>query len=513
MGVRNNTESQDRPSATRRTLLTGGAVGLAAVAGSALGSAQPALAQTATPDWFNVTDYGAKGNGTHDDTSAIQSAIAAVPASGGVVYFPAAAPSYLVTSTITIQIGNSGQGPIFLVGDGRDVTVVTFTGTGACFHMYNPTFPGTGFPGIVTWGGGVKDLTIDGTNTTGQSSGLHIGDGEEYQLDLKVQNFTQSGSFGIHIDNTVWWVGRMHAKAQILNCDTAVAFDVNSNTQSSVNFGYSEYDFDIFAYQQQSGVTIQNGAHPYNSVLQIKGEWEQNSNSTKAGTFLTVTGNYGTSGPASQLTDCVLNAWTEMNNTGGGKNPQTVLLGSSGNKIKGCHGQLVFINSTQQGAWQSASGFTVGQDQFGFYGEVIGDTTLAPDSTQGNTTPLQLAGAPVLYAPGFINGSSGTLYMGNGDFFQATLGGSTTVTLAWGNQSLNPQAGPQRKTIVLSQPGSTLHKVAWPQTSTPSLNSPTVLWAGGTPPTMTQKANATDVYYLETCDGITWYGLASQNVS
>jgi hypothetical protein len=379
--------------------------------------------------------------------------------------------------------------------------------------MYNPTAPGVGFPGIGTWGGGVLGLTIDGSGTASQSSGLHIGDGEEYQVDLKVRNFTQAGSFGIHIDNTVWWVGRMHAKAQIVNCDTAVAFDVTSTAQGSVNFGYSDYAFDIFNYQQQNGVTIKAGAHPYNSVLRINGEWEQNSGTSNFGTLLTVIGTFSPSGPASQLTNCELHVHAEMNGTGGLANPQTVLLGST-NKIKVCQGELVFINNPNQGSWQPASGFTAGQDQFGFTGTVIGDPSLAPGSTQGDTPPLQLAGAPLLYAPGSINGSSGTLFIGNGDFFQATLSGSNgTVSLGWG-ASQNPQAGPQRKTIVLSQPASgTIYKISWPKNSPPTLNTPTVLWAGGSAPQMTQAHGATDVYYLETFDGITWYGLASQNVS
>lgn len=38
---------------------------------------------------FNVKDYGAVGNGTYNDTSAIQAALDAVPATGGTVYFPA----------------------------------------------------------------------------------------------------------------------------------------------------------------------------------------------------------------------------------------------------------------------------------------------------------------------------------------------------------------------------------------------------------------------------------------
>jgi hypothetical protein len=511
VSARKDTGPQERPFPARRVLLTGGAVGLAAAAGSVLGRAQPALAQTATPDWINVTDY-----------ATIAKAVAAIPTTGGVLYFPAG--SYTIANTITLTVGN-GQGPIFVIGDGRDVSILNYTGTGACIHMLNAEFPGHGFPGINTWGGGVLGLTIDGSGTTGQSSGLHIGDGEEYVLDLKVRNFEQPGSFGLHIDNTVWWVGRMHAKAQLLNCDTAVAFDVNNSTSGgSVNFGYSEWDFDIFAYtdspnlgRQQNGVTIQAGAHPYNSSLKIKGEWEWsavNNSGNPSGTFLTVTGAYNNSSPASQLTDCELDIWTEMNGTGGGMTPQTVLLGSSSNKIKGCFGKMVFIENP---AWQPAGGFTLGKDQFSFAGEVLGDTSLAPASGTGSTSPLQLAGAPVLYGPGFIDGTSGTLYAGNGDFFQATLGGSSaTVTLSWGGQT--PQAGPQRKTIILSQPSTgtnTNYAVGWPKVTTgsPTPSNPTVLWASGKTPGMSAGPGATDVYFLETYDGATWYGRASQNVS
>ena len=62
-----------------------------------------------TSPFFNVTDFGATGNGTTDDTAAIVAAIAAAaPASslartGNTVYFPAG--TYMVTSTLTVPAG------------------------------------------------------------------------------------------------------------------------------------------------------------------------------------------------------------------------------------------------------------------------------------------------------------------------------------------------------------------------------------------------------------------------
>lgn len=54
--------------------------------------------------WFNVTTYGAKGDGATDDTASINSAIAAAGAVGGTVYFPPTGVCYKTTSLITINV-------------------------------------------------------------------------------------------------------------------------------------------------------------------------------------------------------------------------------------------------------------------------------------------------------------------------------------------------------------------------------------------------------------------------
>nr|MDA8319057.1 glycosyl hydrolase family 28-related protein [Actinomycetota bacterium] len=66
---------------------------------------------------YNVRDFGARGDGTTDDTAAIQAAVnAAVAAAGGIVYFPPG--TYPISSTITIPALTTGvQGtPIILLG-------------------------------------------------------------------------------------------------------------------------------------------------------------------------------------------------------------------------------------------------------------------------------------------------------------------------------------------------------------------------------------------------------------
>ncbi|HET6747595.1 MAG TPA: glycoside hydrolase family 55 protein [Candidatus Saccharimonadales bacterium] len=66
---------------------------------------------------LNVKDFGALGNGVHDDTSAIQAALNNLPAAGGTVFVPAG--TYVISSPIQLGEGarlmGAGAGTVLRV--------------------------------------------------------------------------------------------------------------------------------------------------------------------------------------------------------------------------------------------------------------------------------------------------------------------------------------------------------------------------------------------------------------
>ena len=79
----------------------------------------------------SVKDFGAKGDGTTDDTIAIQKAIAAVSAAGGgTVFFPTG--TYKITSELIIS-----SNAVFLTGEGRRASIIAPTAMATDFILFN----------------------------------------------------------------------------------------------------------------------------------------------------------------------------------------------------------------------------------------------------------------------------------------------------------------------------------------------------------------------------------------
>jgi hypothetical protein len=106
-----------------------------------------------TMNMVNVKSYGAIGNGSNDDTSSINSAIAYINSNGGILYFPKG--NYKVTSALT----SITKGGIKIVGDGIGNTVITPVGTFTLF-----TIGGTSTR--VYWMN-IENIYIYGLNHTG----------------------------------------------------------------------------------------------------------------------------------------------------------------------------------------------------------------------------------------------------------------------------------------------------------------------------------------------------------
>lgn len=87
---------------------------------------------------INVKDYGAIGDNTADDTSAIQSAINALSSNGGVLRFPAG--TYKITSPLILP----ANGGISIIGDGRNCTVIEKDGTTAASGTTSRLIPNGG---------------------------------------------------------------------------------------------------------------------------------------------------------------------------------------------------------------------------------------------------------------------------------------------------------------------------------------------------------------------------------
>lgn len=105
------------------------ASGGSSLVGFAQASGSARTVQAKLREQVSVVDFGAIGDGTTDDTAAIQAAINAAPASS-TLYFPKG--TYKVTSTVTVA-----QGRLHLRGAGAGSTQIVFTPTadGVCIKF------------------------------------------------------------------------------------------------------------------------------------------------------------------------------------------------------------------------------------------------------------------------------------------------------------------------------------------------------------------------------------------
>lgn len=123
----------------------------------------PPVPTLPAPVLFNVKQYGAKGDGTTDDTAAIQAAINAVPASGGTVLFPPGI--YIVAPTRTRCIAIKSN--LRLSGTGAASVLKIKNGTGDWHRLLSPRDLGMTVDNVI-----IEDLSFDSNIINNPSSNL-----------------------------------------------------------------------------------------------------------------------------------------------------------------------------------------------------------------------------------------------------------------------------------------------------------------------------------------------------
>jgi len=300
---------------------------------------------------------------------------------------PVGVPNYLtpsgdvtgITDTIAIQnaltAGNAWLGPgewyvtnltmpwnSYLQGFGP-LTQINAVGSGDVIVMSNPTTPSGDYGGYPVQSGTIRDLCIDGTNTTGKSTGLHIGNGLGFTVDnLFVRNFTDtSDSIGIWVDDSLWWTEKCYFRVQVAQC--SICYQFSNENPAHGSFEYSTYDMVAYWDTGQTAFNLINNGSSQIFYGGGKYYWRGNCHDTSGapGPFLAFTGDI-------LFKRCEVIFCPESNAPAG--EAQTILDngGAAGARFQNCHGWMDFGANV----W-AATNMTEAVD---LTGSIEGDATL-----------------------------------------------------------------------------------------------------------------------------------------
>lgn len=172
---------------------------------------------------FNVKAYGALGNGSTDDTTAIQAAITAAQTAGsGTVYFPAG--TYMISGTLTVTADN-----ISLIGAGWNTQIKAMSGFVPTLMLWYKA-PNTGY----RMGCVIRNLSFHGNQQASLTAMLQL-DSIKWAL---VDNceLLQHPTIGLYLNSSN---GTFGAYNNVTNCvfhDSYTGTAVKTNNSEWVNF-------------------------------------------------------------------------------------------------------------------------------------------------------------------------------------------------------------------------------------------------------------------------------------
>lgn len=237
---------------------------------------------------FNVKDFGVVGNGSVDDTAAINNAQMLIASTGGVLYFPAG--TYLISGNgIVLRKSN-----IVFRGESKDLTILRRSATTGNILVTSASFPGLtnltienmtldrngrSFPGyhptvvlygsqlsgakisnVIFWDSSSSNLALSGMNGVSVEGSQFLGRGDSAGAGVTMNNGTknveirgsifkylidgiivgtlqgQYQSTGIVLDNSTFDLGWWLLKTKMSGEGATVSYTNNSLTDTAADF-------------------------------------------------------------------------------------------------------------------------------------------------------------------------------------------------------------------------------------------------------------------------------------
>lgn len=296
------------------------------------------------------------------DAAAVNAAVSALPAKGGVVTLVSSADWYINCGAVVVNRSN-----VYISAPGCYIWAV---GAGDVFRIYDSSNINT----RACQGGGLLGWpVIDGANTTGNSSAVHAGDIFTMTVCAQPQNFTAgTTSKGVWFDNNYYWSEMLQADIRAYNCTAAVVFDVHV-TAGTVTGSYDRGTLVFYVEQgvaTYDGVVWQAGSLMVDGKMTIRGNFNSSSSGLTSA-LLRITGSTP-GGAALASSSTIITSLIDIGAecAGGTHTPQTIIFGAGANQISQCYGQLDFAQGAAFAQSNNASNL------LNFYGPVAGDPAL-----------------------------------------------------------------------------------------------------------------------------------------
>ena len=221
----------------RRALIGGAVVGLAGTVVAAQTLPSEASVEEPIPlDWFNVKDHGAKGDGSTDDTAAVQEAITAASKAGGTVYFPAG--KYKVVPTADSPALSVTSDGVRLVGAGAQASTLVKGANGILLRISGAPTDSKGVEHVHYCA--VENLGFNGNAKTGLLLELY------YNSASYFRDIYMSSNRDVCIDAVELWDSRFYNL--VIESSTGTAGSTtqpcvwlrNSSSATDGAWGYSE---------------------------------------------------------------------------------------------------------------------------------------------------------------------------------------------------------------------------------------------------------------------------------